>query len=206
MVIIMALGTAHSASLTNPSKLAITQQFSTTELTGYMNYPESVKKLIVKSISLTQKNLTYIYGSSDPVHGGMDCSGTIYYLLSGNTNTEIPRQANEMYTWVKNSGNMHTVTNNDIHSTQFSALKPGDLLFWSGTYATTRKPAITHVMLYLGLNKHNEPLMFGSSDGRTYEGKKMRGVSVFDFRMPNLDSTAFFVGYGCIPSITCLSN
>ena len=70
----------------------------------------------------------------------------------------------------------------DKFNFDFSKLKPGDLLFWSGTYRVKRTPPITHVMLYLGKTKNNELLMFGASNGRTYRGKRMNGVSVFDFK------------------------
>ncbi len=90
-----------------------------------------------------------------------------------------------------------------FNSPEFSKLKPGDLLFWSGTYIIHRDQPITHVMLYLGKNKKGERLMFGASDGRTYQGKKMWGVSVFDFKLPDGKGPQRFVGYGCIPDLTC---
>jgi hypothetical protein len=45
--------------------------------------------------------------------------------------------------------------------------------------------------------------MFGSSNGRTYQGKKMWGVSVFDFQLPDPKEKHKFIGYGCIPKLTC---
>lgn len=96
---------------------------------------------------------------------------------------------------------MHVVDQQKVTSTKFMDLKPGDLLFWSGTYST--KNYISHVMMYLGKNSSNQPLMFGASDGRTYLGKKMWGVSVFDFKLPFGKTNAKFVGYSCIPNLTC---
>lgn len=58
-------------------------------------------------------------------------------------------------------------------------------------------------MIYLGKNSKHEPLMFGSSDGRTYQNHKMWGVSVFDFKLPENGDTAKFIGYSCIPNLTC---
>jgi len=49
------------------------------------------------------------------------------------------------------------------------------------------------------------PLMFGASDGRYYNGKKMWGVSVFDFELPKPNSAAKFIGYSCVPQLTCSS-
>lgn len=180
----------------------ITQPISIASIQGFENYPANVKKLITKAAALTQMNLTYLYGSADPSRGGMDCSGSIYYLLRGN-NAVIPRDAAGMYEWVKQKNKFHAVTIYDLQSSQFSQLKPGDLLFWSGTYSKGNESTITHVMLYLGKNKNHEPLMFGSSNGRTYQNKKMWGVSVFDFKLPAPQDKTHFVGYGCIPLISC---
>lgn len=58
-------------------------------------------------------------------------------------------------------------------------------------------------MIYLGKNKKGERLMFGSSNGRTYQGKKMWGVSVFDFTLPKKGKVEKFIGYGCIPRLNC---
>ena len=50
--------------------------------------------------------------------------------------------------------------------------KPGDLLFWTGTYSVERDPPVTHTMIYLGEEKKSgKPIMVGASDGRTYEGR-----------------------------------
>jgi cell wall-associated NlpC family hydrolase len=182
---------------------AITQPIPITQIPEYVTYSAIVQKLILKALRLSQMNLTYLYGSSDPVNKGMDCSGTIYYLLNQITHSDVPRQASEMFTWVKSAAKLYQITNADFDSVAFSELKPGDLLFWSGTYKTHRDPPITHVMLYLGKNQKGERLMFGASDGRTYQGKKMWGVSVFDFKLPDGKNGSRFVGYGCIPNLTC---
>lgn len=181
---------------------AITQPIPITELTDYSQYPIIVKQLINEALLLTQKNLTYLYGSADPKNRGMDCSGTIYYLLKQNAQENVPRSAEEMYQWVKQKGRFYEVTDKSFTSPQFNHLKPGDLLFWRGTYKTAHNQ-VSHVMLYLGKNQQGKPLMFGSSDGRTYQGKSMWGVSVFDFKLPNVDSSAQFIGYSCIPELTC---
>jgi cell wall-associated NlpC family hydrolase len=171
------------------------------QLEDYADYPAEVKKLIANAEKLSEMNLTYKFGSADPRQRGMDCSGTINYLLNESNLEDVPRDAESLYYWVKEEGNLHRVSGRDLDAYEFSKLKPGDLLFWSGTYATTRE--ISHVMMYLGRNKDGQPLMFGSSNGRTYQGKKMWGVSVFDFRLPNGRGKQKFVGYGCIPGINC---
>lgn len=182
---------------------AITQPIPVQELMGFENYPQVVQELIKKALPLTQQNLTYMYGSSDPKKGGMDCSGTIYYLLSNSNIGTIPRDSSDMYKWAWKNGKLYPATSHNFDSFEFDHLKPGDLLFWTGTYRVNRDPPISHVMIYLGKNKEGQRLMFGASDGRTYKNQQMWGVSVFDFKLPNGDSQSRFVGYSCIPKLTC---
>lgn len=182
---------------------AVTRPVPVADLAHYPHYHANVKKVISRARLLSKKHLTYLFGSDDPKNGGMDCSGVIYYLLKSIDHLHIPRDSYDMYIWLEREKKIHHVTNDHFHSDQFNALKPGDLLFWTNTYRTHRNPPITHVMLYLGKDKNNEPLMFGSSDGGIYKGMEMWGVSVFDFILPNDHDKARFVAYGCIPSFTC---
>lgn len=182
---------------------AITQPISIEQIAGYEEYPQIVQQLIVQAHALTLQRLTYQYGSADPTRGGMDCSGTIFYLLNKFNITDVPRSGNEIYLWASQKVKVHSVHSNSFDSAEFSDLKPGDLLFWTGTYHVKQASSITHVMLYLGKNQQGQRLMFGASDGRTYQGKPMWGVSVFDFKLPNIQSPSRFVGYSCIPHLTC---
>lgn len=186
-----------------PSHIAVTKPISLDEINGYKKYPIEVRQLISKAMILSQKNLNYLYGSSDPKNGGMDCSGTIYYLLNNTKLINLPREADEFYRWVWEKGKFYSVVSSSFNSFEFSKLNPGDLLFWTGTYDVKRDPPISHVMMYLGKNKQGKPLMFGASDGRTYENKQMWGVSLFDFTLPNPQSNSRFIGYSCIPALTC---
>lgn len=185
---------------------ATTEPVPVSQISTFSTYSATVKNLILTATKLSQMNLTYLYGSADPKNKGMDCSGTIYYLLNQISLHDVPRQSDEIYAWVEKKGKLYHVNGNDFQSKEFSYLKPGDLLFWSGTYAVSRALPITHVMLYLGKNKEGEPIMFGASDGRTYHGKKMWGVSVFDFILPDGNGPQKFVGYGCIPGLTCVDS
>jgi len=182
---------------------AITSSIGVQELQGYRDYPANVKKLVDHALALSQKHLTYKYGSANPAEGGMDCSGTIYYLLRSLKIDDVPRQSDQIYDWVWKKGRFYAVNGHDTHSFEFSHLRPGDLLFWSGTYTVHRDPPVTHVMMYLGVDKQNEMLMFGSSDGRSYRHTRMNGVSVFDFKLPQEHSKSRFLGYSCIPQLTC---
>jgi len=167
-----------------------------------------VRQIIELGLELTKQNLGYTYGSADPANGGMDCSGFIYYVLSQNGFADVPRDSSQQYVWVRKVGNFNAVLSRRADSFELDALKPGDLLFWSGTYKIDRDPPVTHTMIYLGREKRTKKaIMVGASDGRTYDGKQRFGVSVFDFKLPPPTNTndaklsPAFVGYGRIPGL-----
>src|SRR5882724_12825504 len=176
---------------------------------GYGKYPPKVRQILDAGLALTKQNLGYTYGSADPENGGMDCSGFIYYVLKQNGFPDVPRDSSQQYVWVRKAGNFYAVLSRKEDSFEFDDLKPGDLLFWRGTYNIDRDPPITHTMIYLGREKRtNKRVMVGSSDGRTYDGKQRWGVSVFDFKMPpppksgDAKISPVFVGYGRIPGLS----
>jgi cell wall-associated NlpC family hydrolase len=178
------------------------------EITGYASYPPKVRQILDAGLALTKENLGYTYGSADPANGGMDCSGFIYYLLTENGFKDVPRDSSQQYVWVRKAGNFSAVLSRHEDSFELDALKPGDLLFWRGTYNIDRDPPITHTMIYLGREKRTKKrVMVGSSDGRTYDGKQRWGVSVFDFKLPpppqsgDAKISPVFVGYGRIPGL-----
>jgi cell wall-associated NlpC family hydrolase len=188
----------------NP-KPAQVSSFSTDDIEHFDDYPPALQKLISYASELTRKSLTYTFASSDPANGGMDCSGTIYHLLKHDGLKEPPRQSDEMCRWVMKHAVLHRTENAaSLKSPSFASLEPGDLLFWTGTYqaAPQRTLPITHVMLYLGKRKSDgKPIVFGASDGRSYDGQRRCGVSVFDFVLPKKDGKAAFYGYGEIPNL-----
>lgn len=167
---------------------------------GFAEYPPAIQKLLETSIGLTKQNLGYLYGAETPSEKGMDCSGTVYYILRENGIKDVPRSSAEQYYWVKAKGTFVATTSSDLKSPEFANLKPGDLLFWSGTYNTTA--AASHAMIYMGKAQSDGlMLMVGASDGRSYRGKKCFGVSVFDFRLPKPESKSKFLGYAKIPGL-----
>jgi peptidoglycan DL-endopeptidase CwlO len=178
------------------------------QIADYDHYPPKVRQIIDAGLALTKQNLGYTYGSADPKNGGMDCSGFIYYVLQQNGLPDVPRDSSQQYVWVRKAGNFSAVLSRKEDSFELDALKPGDLLFWRGTYNIDRDPPITHTMIYLGREKRTKKrVMLGSSDGRTYEGKQRWGVSVFDFKLPpppnsgDAKISPVFVGYGRIPGL-----
>ncbi len=175
-----------------------------TELRDFEANPEPVRALIRKALELTRMNLGYTFGSHEPSRGGMDCSGTIYHLLHSQGLKEAPRQSDQICQWVMDKGHYHLAAQvTSLKDEVFRHLTPGDLLFWSGTYeAPKRALPITHVMLFLGYRKSDgKPVLFGASEGRSYQGKRRYGVSVFDFHLPKPGSKAVFHGFGRVSGL-----
>jgi peptidoglycan DL-endopeptidase CwlO len=121
---------------------------------------------------------------------------------------DVPRDARDQYIWVRKAGNFQAVLAHRDDSFELDALKPGDLLFWAGTYNVSRDPAITHTMIYVGREKGtNQRIMVGASDGRTYKGQQRFGVSILDFKVGRISSKSsegtspVFVGYGRTPGL-----
>lgn len=168
-----------------------------------------VKQLIESALALTTQNLTYTYSSDDPANGGMDCSGFVSYVLKKNGFSDVPRDASSQYVWVRKAGTFRAVLSQNPDTFELSDLRPGDLLFWVGTYVTNHDPPVTHTMIYLGTEKGTgNRIMVGSSDGRSYQGKTRWGVSVFDFHLNNPSRTpeskpsrSIFVGYARPPGL-----
>lgn len=195
---------------------AATSSIEPTELADFDKQPEPIRRLLSAALDLTKRNLTYTYGSADPAAGGMDCSGTVSYLLNAAGFKDVPRDASGQYGWVRKQARFYAVLSKKAENSELDELRPGDLMFWSGTYNVDRDPPVTHTMIYLGKRKGDgKRLMFGASDGRPYDGQRRNGVSVFDFKMPaarsgdKADSTTSaapdrspdFAGYGPIPGM-----
>lgn len=182
---------------------AVVSTLSIEDISGFDSYPKQIQSLVQSCLALTHLELGYLYGSSEPSKGGMDCSGTIYHVLHFQGLKDVPRQSDEMCQWVDKKSQLHlTPTATSFGSEEFDALKPGDLLFWTNSLETTRKLPVTHVMVYIGkLKKSGKRIVFGSSDGRSFNGERRSGVSVFDFTLPRLDSTKHFYGYGPTPGL-----
>ncbi len=182
---------------------AVVSTLSIEDIAGFDQYPKQIQSLVQSCLALTHLELGYLYGSSEPSKGGMDCSGTIYHVLHFQGLKDVPRQSDEMCNWVDKKSHLSlTPTATSFDSEEFANLKPGDLLFWTNSLETTRKLPVTHVMIYLGkLKKSGKRVVFGSSDGRSYMGERRSGVSVFDFSLPKPDSTKHFYGYGPTPGL-----
>lgn len=172
------------------------------DLKEYSSLTGARKRIVDEALELAAKDtwLRYTFGSADPASGGLDCSGSVYYVLQ-EAGLEPPRSSAAQFVWARDAKALVEVPSAGItlESADFAKLKPGDLLFWSGTYEPKdgREVAVSHVQIYLGHEKATgKPVMAGASDGRTYRGTKREGYGVFDFRLPRPESKGIFVGYG----------
>ncbi len=180
---------------------------SAEEISDYDQYPPAIQNMVAGALGLTTLNLDYRYGSADPVNGGMDCSGFVYYLLTKCGVPDVPRDARDQYAWVRKAGNFQAVLAQNEDTFELNSLQPGDLLFWGSTSSANPDPAISETMVYLGREKGSgKRIMAGASEFRTYKSQMRRGVSVVEFklspdRQSDEDEGPKFVGYGHVPGL-----
>lgn len=171
------------------------------DLREYAELTGPRKRIVDEALELAARDtwLKYIFGSADPANGGLDCSGSVYYVFR-EAGLNPPRTSAAQYSWVKKADALWEVpASATLESAVFEKLKPGDLLFWSGTYEPKdgREVPVSHVQIFLGHEKATgKPVMAGASDGRTYRGTKRLGYGVFDFRLPRPGSKGVFLGFG----------
>lgn len=172
------------------------------DLKEYASLTGQRKRIVDESLKLAAKDtwLKYVFGSADPGSGGLDCSGSVYYVFQ-EAGIQPPRSSAAQYLWVKKAGALIEVPSDTttLDSAVFDKLQPGDLLFWSGTYEPKdgREIPVSHVQIYLGHEKATgKPVMAGASDGRTYRGTRRAGYGVFDFKLPRPESKGVFLGFG----------
>ena len=145
----------------------------------------------------------YVFGSADPQKGGFDCSGALYYVLRRAGYGDVPRTSSDQYLWVKDKGKLRHVSKKatTLEHRDFRHLKPGDFVFWSGTYKPTdgRKTSITHIGLYLGKHAgYDKPVMICASKGRYFAGHRQDGYGIYDFKVPSEKSKSKIVAYGSL--------
>lgn len=179
---------------------------STGDLAEFAILSDERKALVSGALDLRNKHhwLKYTFGSADPDRGGFDCSGAMYHLLT-KLDYEPGRSSAGQYLWLQDAGTLHEVDDSvtSLEDDSFDDLKPGDLVFWSGTYQPTdgRKVKITHVGIYLGTEKKDgRAVMACSTNGRSYRGRQANGYGVYDFRLPSKTSKSKLVGYGTPPA------
>jgi len=181
---------------------------SMAEIADSQSYSPDLRKIVELSLNLGGRKLRYKYASADPVNGGMDCSGFIYYVLTSCGLKDVPRDARDQYVWVRKAGNFQVVLAQRDDTFELEALQPGDLLFWASNYGVSRDPDVTQTMIYLGREKGTDQrIMVGASEANTFKGRPRSGVGIFDFKVgraaprTNKEPGPVFVGYGRIPGL-----
>jgi peptidoglycan DL-endopeptidase CwlO len=177
------------------------------DLRGFGDLTVAHRKVISIALSTAGEmaGMPYKYGGNGAAEGGFDCSGAMYHILR-KAGLKPPRTSADQFLWVRENSKLHPVplAARDITHGSFAALKPGDLLFWTGTYEPddARLVKITHVAMFLGYEeKDGRAVMINATDGRTYRGAKVNGYGVCDFRVPKAGSKSRLVGYGTPPGL-----
>lgn len=177
------------------------------ELKDFTTLAEPRKKLIEAALFAAKQvtGMPYRFGGNGVQDGGFDCSGAMYHVMR-EVGLNPPRTSSAQYLWVKKDSILHLVSSDakDLTHSSFDKLRPGDLVFWSGTYVPSdvRLSKITHVGMFLGYEKKDgHAVMINASDGRSYRGKKQSGFGVNDFRLPRAGGTSVMVGYGTPPKL-----
>ncbi|MEP2776599.1 MAG: NlpC/P60 family protein [Luteolibacter sp.] len=199
---LLVLGAVLAQESLDPPRL-----LETSDLESFDELPEARQKLISMAIETGKEvhGMSYKYGGNGPEDGGFDCSGAMHYVLR-KVGIQPPRTSSDQYLWVKKNSEFHEVAKTavDTEDKSFDDLKPGDLVFWSGTFKPNdgRTTNITHVGMYLGVEKKDgRPVMVNATNGRSYRGKKSNGYGVYDFRVPRAGSKSKIVGYGTPPGL-----
>ncbi|NNE91102.1 MAG: hypothetical protein HKN23_05600 [Verrucomicrobiales bacterium] len=154
--------------------------------------PSAVQEMRSRAESISRMGLPYKFGGESPAEGGMDCSGTMQYLLTGMGVPNVPRTSYAQFEWLKKSGNLRR---KGWGSEEFRNLRPGDLIFWGGTYNSGHK--VSHVMLYLGQDASGRHFMFGARSKST-RGRNGAGVDIFELK-PGKHGN--LIGYGRVPGL-----
>lgn len=161
----------------------------------------SARAVQMECWNLSRAGLRYSFGSADPAQGGLDCSGTVHHVLTKVGYRSVPRQSNHQYHWVRQYGQFHSARRLD--EGVLRRLRPGELLFWSGTYRTGKRwPNISHVMIYGGRDpqtgRHH---MFGGRSG-SRQGLHGSEIDYFTLRPGESEGrSGKFAGWGRPPGL-----
>ncbi len=158
--------------------------------------PSTVAELRRRAEFLATRGLTYKFGADHPSEGGMDCSGTMQFLLKSIGYRDIPRTSYHQYEWLQKRGTLRKVGFFRSPERAIRDFRPGDLIFWGGTYNSGHK--VSHVMVYLGRSRSGTHYIFGAR-GKSVKGLNGNGVDIFEY---NPSSTGGrLVGYGRLPGL-----
>ena len=156
----------------------------------------SAENVLAHCQRLSRRKLRYKCGACDPACGGLDCSGTVQFLLQRQGLSGVPRQADMQYLWLQKAGTLRVVDARMTQEQLLREVRPGDLLFWEGTYDVQRTPNITHVMVYVGFDRGTgKHLMFGARGSKS-KGLTGNGVDYYEFKGLRRRGRGRLAGFG----------
>lgn len=154
-----------------------------------------VAELRARAHAIADRKYKYVFGGELPSEGGLDCSGTVQFLLKSMGMRNVPRTSYLQFDWLKDAGTLNTVGMFHSPERAWKNLQPGDLVFWGKTWNSGHK--VSHVMIYLGQSPSGKKYMFGArGSGKT--GLTGAEVDVYEL---NSSRAATMVGYGRIPGL-----
>lgn len=145
---------------------------------------------------ISKFGLPYKFGGDHPSEGGMDCSGTMQFMLTDIGFKDMPRTSYDQYSWLRKNRTLNHSKSIPNQMGGRKGIKPGDLIFWGGTYDSGHK--VSHVMIYLGQGGDGTHYMFGA------RGKSMRGLNGSGVDIFRLDSgyQKGLIGFGSLPGVS----
>ncbi len=145
---------------------------------------------------ISKFGLPYVFGGDHPSEGGMDCSGSMQFLLSDIGFKDMPRTSYDQYAWLRKARTMNHSKSIPDKMGGRKGIKPGDLIFWGGTYNSGHK--VSHVMIYLGQGGDGTHYMFGAR-GEKKQGLHGSGVDIFKLESGYQKG---LIGFGSLPGVS----
>jgi len=145
---------------------------------------------------ISKFGLPYVFGGDHPSEGGMDCSGSMQFLLSDIGFKDMPRTSFDQYSWLRKAKTMNHSKSIPDKMGGRKGIKPGDLIFWGGTYNSGHK--VSHVMIYLGQGGDGTHYMFGAR-GKKKQGLNGSGVDIFKLESGYQKG---LIGFGSLPGVS----
>lgn len=145
---------------------------------------------------ISKFGLPYKFGGDHPGEGGMDCSGSMQFLLSDIGFKDMPRTSYDQYSWLRKARTLYHSKSIPNQMGGRKGIKPGDLIFWGGTYNSGHK--VSHVMLYLGQSGDGTHYMFGAR-GKNKRGLNGSGVDIFRLESGYQKG---LIGFGTLPGVS----
>ncbi len=169
---------------------------------GFFSAPKPSEEMIEllgvirdRAEHISRFGLPYVFGGDHPNEGGLDCSGAMKFLLSDIGFKDMPRTSYDQYAWLRKARTLRHSKSIPDQMGGRKGIKPGDLIFWGGTYDSGHK--VSHVMIYLGQGRDGTHYMFGAR-GKNKTGLHGSGVDVFELESGYQKG---LIGYGSLPGV-----